>query len=80
MSARGARDLLIKYMFEGKSDPLRHVLVRFSATTPEGNVTAPKGTFLVMAYVTGGSADATYGDCYINDDGATSWVLINDEA
>ena len=81
MSARGARAILIEKMFEGNSDPLNHVQVwTSSGTSPEGVVTAPKGTFLVMAYVTGGAADATYGDCYINDDGGTSWVLINDEA
>ena len=76
MSASGGRDFLIQYMFEGFSDPLRRVIVLHNSdTSPEGVITAPKGVFYVMDY----PGNAVNGDCYINDDAATSWVLINDE-
>lgn len=73
MSIRGD---VIRYMFEGNADPLANCIARYdTAVSPEAVVTALKGTLLIMIY----DGNAVDKDVYINDDGATSWVLINNE-
>lgn len=73
MSLKGR---LIDLMFEGYADPLSRIISQVGdGTSPDGVVTAPKGTFLIIDYV----GDATNGDVYINTDGSTAWTLINNE-
>ncbi len=67
---------LIRYMFAGFDDPLTRIVRQStSATTPNGNVSAPQGSFLIMDY----SGNAVDHDVWINTDGSTAWTQIHDE-
>jgi len=68
MSAIG---FLIEKQFAGNANPLAGMLMQYdSATSPNGVVTAARGTFLCISYV----GDNSHGDCYINTDGSTTWA------
>ena len=70
MSLKGK---LIETVFAGNNDPFTNIMLQEdSATSPNGVVTAPKGTFLYIDY-TGDDSD---GDVYINTDGSTAWTQI----
>ncbi len=67
---------LIEYVFEGHNDPFTRIQLQTgSGTSPNGVVTAAKGVFLLVDYV----GNATNKDVYINTDGSSAWVQINDE-
>lgn len=67
---------LIRYMFAGCADPLTRVMRQSSSgTSPNGVVTAPQGTFLIIDY----SGNAADHDVYINTDGSTAWTQIHNE-
>ena len=74
------RRQVIDTLFNGQSDPLAHVIKRTKGTavSPDGVVTAPFGTLLVMDY-NGNDAD---GDVYYNVTAAkaigSSWTLCYD--
>lgn len=72
-----ARSQLINTLFGGNQDPLARILhnTKGTATSPNGVVTAPIGTFYVM--VSSGTA-ASDDDVYINTDGSTAWSLVYD--
>ena len=72
----GLRDAITETLFGGNKDPLASIIkgTKGSSTTPEANITAPKGTFYIIDY----QGDDTDYDIYINDDGGTSWELIYD--
>jgi hypothetical protein len=73
----GLQTQLIDTLFGGNRNPLSNILYNTAgdATSPNGVVTAPIGTFFVM--VSSGTA-ASDDDVYINTDGATAWTLIYD--
>ena len=52
--------------------PLRQI---DDATSPNGVVTAPKGTHLIIDYY----GNAAHNDVYFNTDGTTAWSLVHDE-
>lgn len=65
---------LINGCFAGNRNPLGRILYqKGSATSPNGVVTAKKGTFLVIAY----PGDDSDGDAFINTDGSTTWAQIH---
>ena len=67
---------IVEKMFEGRSNILGNCIARYNTSvSPNGVVTAPKGTLLVMDY----NGDAVDGDVYINTDGSTAWTIINNE-
>jgi hypothetical protein len=69
------RQSIIDTLFQGRQNPLDTALVQLdNATSPNGVVTAPIGTFLQIAYQ-GNAADY---DVYINTNGTTSWSLVYD--
>ena len=73
MSLRGA---LIEHVFAGNNDPFVNILKQTgSATSPNGVVTAIKGTFLIVDYV----GDDSDNDVYINTDGSTAWTQIHND-
>ena len=72
----GLQRRLIETAFAGCADPLSRILLRSAtAVSPDGVVTAPKGTFLIMDYY-GNAVDK---DVYINTDGSTAWTIIHNE-
>jgi len=71
----GLRSHLVYTLFGGNKDPLSRILKRSgTAVSPNGVVTAPIGTFIVMDYY-GNDAD---NDIYINTNGSTDWSLVYD--
>jgi hypothetical protein len=67
---------LIATAFAGYDTPLKRILIRRdSAVSPDGVVSAKKGTFLIMDYV----GNAVNKDVYINTDGSSAWTLIHNE-
>jgi len=73
----GKKTQLIDTLFGGNQDPLANIIhnVAGIATSPNGVVTAPIGTFFVM---TSSGTAASDDDVYINTDGASAWTLIYD--
>jgi len=72
----GLRRRLIETCFAGQKDPFSAIVLRTgTAVSPNGVVTAPKGTFLIMNYY-GNAVDK---DVYINTDGSTAWTIIHNE-
>ena len=72
----GLRRRLFDTCFAGCHDPFSRIVVRSAtAVSPNGVVTAPKGTFLIMDYY-GNAVDK---DVYINTDASTAWTLIHNE-
>ena len=68
------RDQVIEHVFAGYQDPFTRILKQTdSATSPNGVITAPQGTFLFVEYV----GDASDNDVYINTDAATAWTQIH---
>ena len=71
----GLRSTLVNTLFGGNKDPLSRILKQTdSATSPNGVITAPIGTFFIIDY-NGNAAD---NDIYINTDGSTAWSLVYD--
>jgi hypothetical protein len=69
------RRRLIELVFAGHSDPFQRIEIQVgSGTSPNGVVTAPQGTFLIVDY-NGNAADQ---DVYINSNGSTTWIHIHD--
>ena len=67
------RQTVIDGVFGGCKDPLTRIDVQVDdATSPNGVVTAPKGTFLYIDYY----GDDSDGDVFINTDGSTAWTQI----
>ena len=67
---------IIEHCYIGKPDFLNNSLKQTdSATSPNGVITAPKGTHFMIDY-NGNAADK---DVYINTDGSTAWTLIHNE-
>lgn len=73
----GLRSQVIDTLFKGNRDPLSNIIcnVKGTATSPDGVVTAVRGTFFCMVNC-GTAADDD--DVYINTDGATAWTKIYD--
>lgn len=73
MSKRGQ---IIEHVFDGNADPLSKIMVQTgSATSPNGVITAPQGTFFLVDY-TGDDSDK---DVYINTDSASAWTQIHND-
>jgi len=76
----GKRRQVIDTVFAGIDDPLSHVVynVKGVATSPNGVLSAPRGTFFVMN--SSGTA-ASDDDVYLNNSTTspgTTWTLIYD--
>ena len=72
----GLKGELITHVFAGEADPFTRILLQEdSATSPNGVVTAPQGTFLLVDYV----GDDSDKDVYINTDGSTAWTQIHND-
>jgi hypothetical protein len=76
----GLRRQVIDTVFGGNRDPLAHIIKRTKGTdvSPDGVITAPRGTLCCMDY----SGDAADDDIYLNTSttasGGTTWTLIYD--
>jgi len=74
------RRQVIDTVFGGHKDPLTRIISQVGdATSPDGVVVAPIGTFLVIDY----NGDASDDDIYINTNGnavaaSATWSLIYD--
>lgn len=65
---------LIEKAFYGRGNLFGRIVLRSAtAVSPNGVVTAPKGTLLIMDYY----GNAVDGDVYINTDGTTAWTIIH---
>lgn len=65
---------LIQKAFYGRANITGRIIKRTgTAVSPNGVVTAPKGTLLLMDY-NGNDVD---GDVYINTNGTTGWTQIH---
>lgn len=72
------RKYVMDAMFGGSpgQDPLNRCLAQLgSGTSPNGVVTAKKGTLLVVVY----AGDVTNKDVYVNTNGTTGWLIVHDE-
>ncbi len=70
MSLRGE---ILKNVFAGAGTAWRDIILQEDdATSPNGVVTAPQGTWLVVHY----ASDNSDGDVYFNTDGSTAWTQL----
>ncbi len=72
----GKRQSVIDNVFAGQNDPLSKIMVqKQDATSPNGAISAPQGTFFLIDY----TGDASDKDIYINTDGSTAWTQIHND-
>lgn len=70
----GLQGYIVEKVFEGRR-VFDHILLQEDdATSPDGVVSALKGSFLIIHY----PGDATDGDIWLNTDGSTSWTQLYD--
>ena len=73
--AMSLRRQIIDTIFKGRENVLKDIITRAGTdVSPNGVVTAPLGTFLIMDY----NGNAVDDDVYINTNGTTGWSLIYD--